>query len=304
MTLHTQLKHVDAAKLEGLVATLERTLAAPLPAPDYAYAGLAWLNRRNDIFVSLDDVWAIDEATATTWVPNVLADAERWPDERRVVSRERFDRIGAGKATPLDTLIAPAFRAFKLASSTGSNKFRPQHYARFFAHPIASELRRIDLSCTGLPAEAAALIAAADLPRVTELSLDRTDAGDAGVEAVARAFPQLRALNLYMCKLGHDGLANLGAARFAPTLEALAIGGNQLGIAIVRLAPFSRLAYLSVRVDPTVDAASVRALLESPHLPSLRTLDLHETSVDAAQASELAALRPGLTIQTEWTPAL
>lgn len=112
-----------------------------------------------------------------------------------MLSRERFDRISAGKETPLDALVASAFRAFALGSRTGVD----------------------------------------DVPS---------------------------------------------------------------------LARFNSLTYLSLRIDDKVDVPGVRALLESPHLPALRTLDVHETSVDAAGAAALGALRSNVTIHVEWTQNL
>lgn len=231
MTLHA--KRDPDEKIGEIVEALARTLAKPLPTPG-EWAGLQWSHRRHDIFEGIRRVWAIDPETAKTWVPAILTDLEGWPAKQRVVLRDDFERIVTGKATELDALLAPAWRRLVLDRGGGRRpKFRPNSFARFFAHPIASELEQLDLGHTIYPPEAAELVARSErLANLVYLSFNHTRIGDAGIAALTEAtqFGKLQRLDLYACDMTAASLPALSRATFAPQLVALSVGGNGLGV--------------------------------------------------------------------------
>ncbi len=304
---------IDEGALAAARTHFADTIAKPLPHPESAWHHLEWNMRWKAIEDCLAVAWASDRtATEATWIPQALAEVERWPDERRTVSRARFETIAKGQDDGLSIALAPLFRSLTLdGPGTPKVRFRAKPFARFFAHPVMSELRRLDFGCTSLPSEVAELVADCErVSRLTYLSFDRTFIGNRGVAALARShgFASLNALNLHQCSLDRDGLAQLLESPFLPALAALRIGGNNLGTTgaamIAECTRFTSLRTLSLGIDPTLDAAGVRALLDSPHLPSLTTLEVATTAIDAATAAELQARRPGLTIVTTWTAQL
>jgi hypothetical protein len=291
------------APLPAEVATV---LAQPAPRAGSDWEGLEWSNRWHELLARAEAAWARDPA-ASGWVAELAAQLASWPDERRRLPGEWFERIASGKDDGRAEALGPLFRHLDLSNSGRSVKFQPKKFARFFEHPLVQHLRSLELCNTHLPTPMAELVARSPrLAGLRYLSFDRTQIGSAGVAALARAehFAGLRELNLYYVDsfgpgLQGAGLPELLQAPFLPQLEALHLGCNKLGRAgaeaLAGCARLGRLAFLSLSVDD-VGVEGALALLGSPNLPALRLLDLRENPLDEPAQQRLRAAQPELIL--------
>jgi uncharacterized protein (TIGR02996 family) len=155
-------------------------------------------------------------------------------------------------------------------------------------------LARLDLSGNRVTGDRAGRLATAPaLAGVDELDLGDNHLGPTGAAALAAArLPLLRTLRLQRTGLRAEGVRELGAAGFAGGLRSLSLGGNHLGpAAAAALAASPTLAGLRVLdlADNRLGDRGAEALAESPHLANLALLDVSENGIEARGLVALAA---------------
>lgn len=141
-----------------------------------------------------------------------------------------------------------------------------------------SRLTTLSFAYLGMqPAGAKVLAKATGLDALRQLDLRHGALGDAGLEALAHAkfLPQLEALHLQANQLTSGGIKTLAALEL-PHLSLLDLRWNALGTAGAKALAASKLVSRLTRLRlqrADVGEAGVKALAQSPHLPSpLRTL--------------------------------
>ncbi|MDX2087965.1 MAG: hypothetical protein SFX73_08950 [Kofleriaceae bacterium] len=298
----------DRTDLETLRARLDALVAEPLPESDpealLDLVDIKWFNRRRELEEIFDLAWDASPETAAAWGPELLAAVTRWPEAERKLPRERYDRIAKGKDDGRSAAIAALYRRFEYGDGNDVPAYREKPFVTFLSHPIASELRSLAFDHSWLPSEAAVVLAgAARLTNLSSLSVLGTEFGSEGIAAIARApvLAKLRALDASRCHLSHEGFdVLLAEATFAPTLEVLALGGNELGASgmkkLARASRFKNLRELRWTFDDAVDADALRTLLASPVGAKLRRVDISDTGIGERAVKKLAAEHPSLVI--------
>ncbi|MBI4586442.1 MAG: sulfatase-like hydrolase/transferase [Planctomycetes bacterium] len=123
----------------------------------------------------------------------------------------------------------------------------------------------------------------ADLADLTDLSLEETPVGDAGMEHLA-ALEKLEWLNLYRTKVGDGGLAYLSRIR---SLKLLPLGETRVTDAgLAHLERMPQLEYLGLRGNRITDAG----LVHLSKLRRLKGLHLGGTAVTGAGIARLVEL--------------
>jgi hypothetical protein len=152
--------------------------------------------------------------------------------------------------------IAGSYLTPKGASALGGAAFA-RHLEELDLERYASDPKIGPLGATGL--------ARGDFAALRVLNLKDQSIGNAGAEAIAKAFPRLEKLDLSDCGLGPAAIDALAGARFRQSLEDLDLAFNKVGTRVARL---------------------------GKALPRLRVLDLTDTKVGTAALVELLANAP------------
>ena len=222
-----------------------------------------------------------------------------WPDMRRSLSYESFERISKGHDDGRFGDFAPLYRSLTLSRGAGRPlDWKPKLFATFFAHPVCRALAVLDVSCNYyLPVAFAELLARSPLlENLHTISFDRVHFGNDGVLAFARAahWTNLRELDLRGTDIDASVLPVLAGSVFARDLRSLALAGDTFGPLARELHAFPALRRLGLSRGTTFDAAAVRAMLESDVLPDLEQLAL--SYWEDSDLEPLRAIRPGLAI--------
>ena len=272
---HCSVGAVDAA---GLAASRWPLQTLRLEHVNLSVGGLAALASAN---------WAaLEELTLTEcrWGDEGAAAlaAAAWPKLVKL-DLSKNERWGIGDI-PLAAVLArsPRLQSLRL----GRNRLSGGHVVALAAASLP-ELRELGLCTNRLTAEDVAALAAASWPRLESLDLSQQGYGAWEEEddnaalfkaLVAARIPELRRLDLSSnVGLGDAGAAVLALGRW-PRLQEL------------------RLA----RCKPGIGFWGAQRLLQGPHWPDLRELDLRGTLLESdadAAVTEAAAARPGLVIQ-------
>jgi uncharacterized protein (TIGR02996 family) len=176
--------------------------------------------------------------------------------------------------------------------------------------PQLSELRRLGLGTSFVDYDSgyfddptlrdngAELLAAAELPALVALDLDRQRIGNAGVAALLHHLPQLRELALRAAEL--DDVGVFTAAAGAPLLR-LVLAEIPLGDArLAQLLAGPRLAELEVLDLDTceIGPGGIEALTRAPCWHTLRVLELGRNPLGSAGLAVLAAAPPPRQLHT------
>jgi uncharacterized protein (TIGR02996 family) len=161
--------------------------------------------------------------------------------------------------------------------------------------PHLASLRSLEAMSARIDTDGAQPLADSPLfARLEHLDLSANPIGDEGSQALfaRRALPNLHHVELHDCGLGDDTIRSLTRAGGPANLRKLNLGINQCTAAgVERLARCPRLASLeSLDLFGNPLGEGVLALAESPHLRSLRKLNLGLIEIDNAPIAALAPL--------------
>jgi len=167
------------------------------------------------------------------------------------------------------------------------------------------QLRRLDLTQCRVGPEEAQMLSRAHFERLSELKLMNGKIGPKGLAALARApwLGGLTNLDLEGCEVGPEGAKALAGSTALSNLRSLNLDRNQIGPdgarALADSTVLSRLRHLSLssnmRTAPEagqLGALGCRALLLSPRLANLWSLNLECNSFTDKTASAVAASTP------------
>jgi uncharacterized protein (TIGR02996 family) len=160
------------------------------------------------------------------------------------------------------------------------------------------------------PDDARRFAASPNVHNIAELNVSISRLGDAGVRELAAgadSLPNLRRLTLEWNVVTAAGARSLAESPLADRLETLDLSSNPLeaeGIEALADAPrLSRLRRLDLSnwarqgESPKTSAGrAVRRLCDSPHLASLRSLQLHGSGLDDANMREACESRPAFRL--------
>ncbi|HLL24023.1 MAG TPA: hypothetical protein VK427_17945, partial [Kofleriaceae bacterium] len=155
-----------------------------------------------------------------------------------------------------------------------------------------------------------ALTSAAHLAGVHTLELPATRLAQGGIDLLARSALALRRLQIERAGLVGEAVAPLTHAAFANALQQLRIHHNRLGDGGARLVAAGFPALELLDLDSTeLRASGARAVLSSPALARLTSLDVSRNSlgaelVPALDALALPALRHLACVQNAVVPAI
>ncbi len=160
------------------------------------------------------------------------------------------------------------------------NRLTPEQMTRLMTAPALSAVEELDLSDNNLRAESLQAIAAASLPHLRILRLNRSHPEEGGVEALAQSsvLNELRSLSLGQDYLPPGSAVVLAASPRVANLRVLEMRENRLGdagaVALANSPHLRNLVHLDLSTNEIEDAGA-DALAESPHLTGLIYLDLH-----------------------------
>ncbi len=166
-------------------------------------------------------------------------------------------------------------------------------------------LRCLDLTQCRVGPEEARMLSRARFERLSELKLMNGKIGPKGMAALARApwLGGLTNLDLAGCEIGPEGAKALAGSTALSNLRSLNLDRNRIGLdgarALADSAVLSRLRHLSLSSDAgpvpeegQLGAHGCRALLLSPRLANLWSLNLEYNSFTDKTASAVAASTP------------
>jgi uncharacterized protein (TIGR02996 family) len=202
----------------------------------------------------------------------------------------RDDRAGGQTLVHELTRLAdpPRLRTLDLSGS----RLTTDQLTRLFASPAMAGIEELILNENNLRAESLRVVAAAHLPHLRSLHLQRTQPEQAGVIALTGAayLPEVRSLSLGGNNLPPASAATLAACPALGNLRVLDLPENRLGDDGVTALASSRhlrgLAHLDLS-NNLVEDDGADALVQSAHLGDLVYLDLHGNLISPAAVGRL-----------------
>jgi uncharacterized protein (TIGR02996 family) len=230
--------------------------------------------------------------------------------EARGLPALRYVAIGWLAGSPTDDGDAAALSGSPLLARLDTLDLTWASFGRQAARALSrskhlGRLRRLDLSHGRVGPEEARLLSRARFERLSELRLVNGKIGPEGMAALARApwLGGLTSLDLEGCEVGPEGAKALAGSTALSNLRSLNLDRNGIGLdgarALADSTVLSRLRHLSLSSSMSavpepgqLGARGCRALLLSPQLANLWSLNLEYNSFTDKTASAVAASTP------------
>lgn len=214
-------------------------------------------------------------------VKNVLADVAKCPALARIRSLRLDPADGIGQRR-FPTLLASPYLTRLTSLSLDSQKIGQSGLAALLRSPLAAQLKSLNLHNNELTDRALIALAqvSSALPQLTELIIDYNDFGEDGMRALARS-----PLMAHLTSLKIDWNPVMGDRG----IIALAESPNARRLARLDLTFQYRLSWDFERDQAGFGDEALQALAASPHLTSLRDLNLAENTRIRSRGMEALA---------------